>query len=128
MILLTAAMTLGLVVTVGRWQTKTLHEEVASLTAKCQFLERNTEGAIARGEVAIKALEATRMNATEEPQRYSLTLLHTVKLGFNDIQHQVAAGRFAGLALTDGYREMKQVLDNPAFEEMLARDHGLTGR
>ncbi len=25
-----------------------------------------------------------------------------------------------GLALTDGYMELKRILDNPAFEEMLA--------
>lgn len=148
-IFLTIAITLGLVVMVGRWQTKTLHEEVASLNAKCQFLESrfeietertnqtlitlaNAKAELERlrasGEVLSLNLDATRGLMTAEPRRYTWNLLHAVKRGFNDIQLQVAAGRFPGLALTDGYREMKQVLDNPAFEEMLASDHGLTGR
>ncbi|CAN5777635.1 hypothetical protein BH11VER1_BH11VER1_22370 [soil metagenome] len=118
--------TLGVALALGHWQTKTLRDDVASLTAKCQFLEgkvANAETAIARGEIAIKALDEIRMKIIKEPQRYTSSLLHTVKLGFNDIQHQVAAGRFPGLALTDGYMEMKKILDNPAFEEILAADH-----
>lgn len=144
-IFLTVAIVASVAWMMGRWQTKSLREDVASLATQCQLLERevksvteqaiqskiklrNTENSIARGEVAIAALEATRMKATEEPQRYTLTLLHILKRGFNDIQHQVAAGRFPGLALTDGYMELKQVLNNPAFEEMLARDHGIPSR
>lgn len=145
MLFVTVAVTLGLAGMVGRWQTKSLREDVASLSTKCQFLEEkvksvteqahqakirvaNAEAAIAEGQVAMKTLDATRLKLTGEPRRYTWNLLHTVKRGFNDIQHHVAAGRFPGLALTDGYVEMNRVLNNPAFEEMLATDHGLTGR
>ncbi len=148
-IIATMGVTLGGALALGYWQTKTLRDDVASLTTKCQFLEGNLEAETERtaqtritlanakaelerlratGEVLSLNLDGTRALMTREPQRYTWNLLHTVKRGFNDIQHHVAAGRFPGLALTDGYMEMKQVINNPAFEEMLARDHGISRR
>lgn len=124
------------------WQTKTLRKEVAALQMQRQELERKVEAANERvNHLAIKFANAdsevsvlrasvfnTRSMMTKEPQRFTWTTLHTVKRGFRDIQHHVAAGRFPGLALTDGYKELKQIFDNPAFEEMLNNDHGVLGR
>lgn len=142
MMFLTVAITLGLAFALSQRQTKTLREQLQVLEGKLEAeTERTNQTLIkfanaraelerlgARGEVLSMSLDATRDLMTREPQRYTWNLLHTVKRGFNDIQTQVAAGRFPGLGLTDCYMEMKQVLDNPAFEEMLASDHGLTGR
>lgn len=142
MMFLTVAITLGLSFAVSQWQTRTLRAQLQVLEGKLEIeTERTNQTLItlanakselerlrAGGEVLSMSLEATRGVMTAEPRRYTWNVLHTVKRGFNDIQTQVAAGRFPGLALIDGYMEMRQVLDNPAFEEMLASDHGVTGR
>jgi hypothetical protein len=72
----------------------------------------------------IKVIQAQQDQMKRTPSQYPIGVLHLAKRGFNDIQAHVAKGEFKGLALTDGYMELKQIFDNPAFEDMLANDHG----
>jgi hypothetical protein len=64
----------------------------------------------------------------DQPGMHPMSVMHTAKRGFNDIQSHVAKGEFSGLALTEGYMELKKLFDNPAFEELLANDHNLLSR
>lgn len=148
-LVLSLAVTLGLAFVLGQWQAKALRKELAMLQAQHQALQLKVEAeqerlnhtqiavrnataehdrAIAVSEVQLAAVREARNIAIKEPQRVPFYLLKTAKGGFNDIQHQVAAGRFSGLALTDGYMELKKIFDNPAFEEMLASEHSVTGQ
>jgi len=40
----------------------------------------------------------------------------TLKRAFEDLQGEVAADKYPGLALTDGYQNMKKILSNPEIE------------
>jgi hypothetical protein len=46
--------------------------------------------------------------------------LAAIANSFHDIQHDVAAGEFSGLSLTNGYQRFKEILDNPETERFLA--------
>jgi hypothetical protein len=71
----------------------------------------------------IENIRADIKHLSKVRETYPLPLMHRAKRGFNDLQRVVAEGQFKGLALTDGYIELKQIFDNPSFEDMLAKDH-----
>jgi hypothetical protein len=83
---------------------------------------------LAEIEVVQRQQRALGEGITKAPSRFPFSLMHRAKRGFNDIQAHVARGEFKGLALTDGYMELKRIFDNPAFDEMLANDHGAQGQ
>lgn len=67
---------------------------------------------------------STERQMALQPAKYPVWVIRHAKLGFNDIQRHVAKGEFRGLALTDGYMELKMIFENPALEEMLDSNHG----
>ncbi|QIF01710.1 hypothetical protein [Roseimicrobium sp. ORNL1] len=50
----------------------------------------------------------------------SIEQVVTAKNAFHDIQHEVAAGNFKGLALTNGYQRLKTIFENPDLEGLSA--------
>jgi|GEM_PF-5367924 len=47
----------------------------------------------------------------------------SIKLHFNDLQREVATGRFPGLALTPAYQQLRQIFDNPEFDRLVRAQH-----
>jgi hypothetical protein len=98
-------------------KTAVAKEELALSTLKRDHMEADL--------VQLHAFtEAIERKVYSQPAKYPKASLMRAKVGFNDIQHHVAKGDFQGLSLTDGYMELKAIFDNPAFEDMLASDHG----
>lgn len=50
----------------------------------------------------------------------SIKQVVTAKNAFHDIQHEVAAGNFKGLDLTNGYQRLRTIFDNPDLESLSA--------
>ncbi|TLD68582.1 hypothetical protein FEM03_21935 [Phragmitibacter flavus] len=49
----------------------------------------------------------------------SVAKLSAIKLHFNDLQREVAEGRFKGLALTPAYQELRVIFDHPDFDNLV---------
>ncbi|HSI63289.1 MAG TPA: hypothetical protein VLE43_09215 [Candidatus Saccharimonadia bacterium] len=48
----------------------------------------------------------------------TLKQIVTAKNAFHDIQHEVAAGNFKGLDLTNGYQRLKAIFESPDLEQL----------
>jgi hypothetical protein len=92
-------------------------EELGHLQVK----RNRTEGEIAVLQANVAVLKRCMANPTAQAYLPILTL--RTKRAFNDIEHHVAKGEFAELALTDGYMELREIFDNPAFEEKFEGYH-----
>lgn len=53
------------------------------------------------------------------PHFLSMEQMANIKLHFNDLQREVAAGNFKGLALTPAYQELRKVFDHPDFDRLV---------
>jgi hypothetical protein len=71
---------------------------------------------------AHKLLVAKRIVSSDHFQIESpLTIkqIVTAKQAFNDIQHEVAAGNYKGLNLTNGYQKLRAIFDTPDLEHLI---------
>ncbi|RBP40327.1 hypothetical protein DES53_10833 [Roseimicrobium gellanilyticum] len=129
-----------------------LRSQVAELNLNLRDAESAARQALDRREHAIKSLEAyvnlrdeqielarrlvekkdaLVLGAFEFQSPLTLTQIVTAKNSFHDIQHEVAAGNFKGLDLTNAYQRLKAIFENPDLEELnIAYDEakGIGGR
>lgn len=108
-------------VTLSLQQTQEAHQEKKK---ELDMTMMKLENARAELLLTQASQRAASDRLTKTPSQFPFPILHRAKRGFNDVQAHVARGEFKGLALTDGYMELKVIFDNPAFEDMLANDHG----
>jgi hypothetical protein len=93
-------------------------EKLATVKTQLQAAERQFVSIVA-------CTKDLNRQIARQPAKATVLLLHRAKRGFNDIEHHVANGEFSGLALTDGYMALREMFDNPAFEEMLEGYHAV---
>jgi hypothetical protein len=128
-LLIIAAVLLAVFLLGGWWvqrQAKLLQEIKTDLaTSKTKLIA--SKEAVKTEEMILAVIRAEQLSwnrrIAAEPKINIGGALLSVKRGFNDIEHHVAKGEFPGLALTDGYVELRELLENPAFEEMLPTIH-----
>jgi len=101
-----------------------IEDESAAKRTELALLSTQLETERERFQVLLARREEFNQRSITDPGGNAGEALRRAKLGFNEIQHHVARGEFAGLALTDGYMELKRLFDNPAFEEMLTSPAG----
>jgi hypothetical protein len=116
-----------------------LREKVEHLTADLQRVETSAQKDKADNEAKISLLEEAlterdaRANALRREVARSMAVdsfdlqsplsikqVVTAKHAFHDIQHEVAAGNFKGLALTNGYQRLKAIFENPDLDALSA--------
>ncbi len=101
-----------------------IEDESSAKRTELALLSTQLETERERFQVLLARKEAFNQNTIADPVGNAVGALLRAKLGFNDIQHHVARGEYPGLALTDGYMELKRLFDNPAFEEMIGSPVG----
>jgi len=111
-----------------------LEGRIAKLQKDNQALERSVEElvneknqltiALKNHTVKIRSLEETAkneraaMSTVASGQALSAADLLTLKLAFDDIQGEVAAGKLKPLALMDAYGKMQKILNSPGIGEV----------
>jgi hypothetical protein len=97
---------------------------IASLEAYITLKDHQLEAA--RHLIARK--DAIALQAFDLQGPLTLKQIVTAKNSFHDIQHEVAAGNFKGLDLTNAYQRLKAIFDNPELEDLgIAYDEAKAG-
>jgi hypothetical protein len=126
-----------------------LHEQVTQLTVDLRNSEAAMQRAQERREHIIASLEAyvtlkdqqlkvardlmakkdaIALGAFDLQGPLTLKQIVTAKNSFHDIQHEVAAGNFKGLDLTNAYQRLKAIFENPELEDLgIAYDEAKAG-
>jgi hypothetical protein len=114
----------------GGWhvsqQARALREirtEAAARTEELALLRIQVAGEQQKAEHFRASMATLNRRVIAEPASNVGGVLLRAKRGFNDIQNHVAKGEFPGLALTDGYMELKAMFDNPELEGLFEGHH-----
>ena len=116
-----------------------LHQQMSELANDLQKAEKDAARAKNMRERTIESLEsalvlkeaqlelasrlivkkdAMALEAFEFQSPLTLKQIVIAKNSFHDIQHEVAAGNFKGLDLTNAYQRLKAIFENPELEDL----------
>lgn len=76
--------------------------------------ERDRARQVVRAKTALE-----NMSRLREDGPLTLEQIATAKQAFNDIQQEVAAGKFKELALTNGYQRLREIFDHPELADLI---------